>query len=288
MPIEEPRATNPPSGLRVRREGAVVTVTIDNPPVNALSGAVMCELRSTLERLADDRTTKVVVFDSALPEFFIAHVDMRLGEQMDVLGALAATAPEGVNVFQAVGEQIRQQPQVTIIKLAGVARGGGAEFVAAADMTFAAQGSARIGQVESLMGIVPSGGGTQYLAERVGRNRALELVLVGDAVDADTAALYGWINRAVPDGELDAVVDRVAQSIAALPDGVIDAAKRILAPVTPFEGYGREETEWAALIGQDSVGQLMSTSLERGAQTPAGERDLESLLRDVHAQRRGH
>ena len=256
-------------------------VTLDHAPVNALSAFAMRELRQLLTSLHQDETTAVIVFESANPEYFIAHVDMNLGEQMDVLGELAAQSPEGVNVFQSVGEMLRNQPQVTIVKLAGIARGGGAEFVAAADMTFAARETARIGQIESLMGIVPSGGGTQYLTERVGRNRALELVLTGDAVDANTAALYGWINRAVPADELDEFVTRLAHNIGNLADGVVAGAKRILAPVTPLEGYQREETEWSALIGQPAAVALMGGSLQRGAQTPDGERDLEGLLRQI-------
>jgi enoyl-CoA hydratase/carnithine racemase len=256
-------------------------VALDNWPVNALSANVMRELHQLLWDLRADESIAVIVFESANPEYFIAHVDMNLGEQMDVLNELAAQIPEGVNVFQALGELLRNQPQVTIVKLAGIARGGGAEFVAAADMTFAARETARIGQIESLMGIVPSGGGTQYLAERVGRNRALELVLTGNAVDADTAALYGWINRAMPAAELDAFVDQLAHNISNLAPGVIAGTKRILAPITPVEGYQREEAEWSALIGQPAAGALMKGSLQRGAQTPDGERDLEGLLRQI-------
>jgi len=267
--------------LHTRREGRVLHLTLDNAPVNALSAFAMKELRQLLTALRADDTVAVIVFDSANPEYFIAHVDMNLGEQMELLGELAAQAPDGVNVFQAVGELLRNQPQVTVVKLAGIARGGGAEFVAAADMTFAARETARIGQIESLMGIVPSGGGTQYLLERVGRNRALELVLSGDAVDADTAAAYGWINRAIPAAELDGFVDRLARNIGELPVGVVAAAKRVLAPTTPLAGYQREEEEWSALIGQPAARGLMGESLHRGAQTPDGERDLEGLLRQI-------
>lgn len=268
--------------LRVTRDAHVVTVTINNPPVNTLSAFVMRELHHLLMGLRGDATAKVIVFDSANPEYFIAHVDMHLADQMDILGQLAAQAPEGVNVFQAVGELLRHQPQVTIVKLAGIARGGGAEFVAAADMTFAARGQARLGQIEVLMGIIPSGGGTQYLIERVGLNRALELVLSGDAVDADTAAEYGWINRALPAEELDAFVEQLGQNIGDLPDGVAAAAKRILAPANLVEGYQREEAEWSNLIGQAAAGQLKGSSLQQGAQTPDGERDLETLLRRIN------
>ena len=221
--------------LRVRREAGIARVTLDNPPVNVLDVALMGDLRRLLTALRDDDSVRVIVFDSANPEFFIAHVDMSLGDTPDALDELARDLPDGVNIFQAVGELLRHQPQVTIVKLAGMARGGGAEFVAAADMTFAAIGRAGIGQIEALMGIVPGGGGTQYLATRVGRNRALEAVLSADLYDAKTAELYGWVNQAVPADELDDVVDRLARNIAALPEGVIAAAKRAV----PAGGPGR-------------------------------------------------
>ncbi|WP_111085196.1 enoyl-CoA hydratase/isomerase family protein [Curtobacterium sp. MCJR17_020] len=262
-------ATATPETIRERREGAIVTLTIDNAPVNAMSATVIRELRDALGRLAVDPAARVIVFESAVPGFFIAHVDMRLGEQMDVLGPLSESTPDGTNVFQAVGEQLRRQPQVTIVKLAGIARGGGAEFVAAADITYAGRSTGQLGQIETLMGIVPAGGGTQYLLERVGRHRALEIILTGDAVDADTAAAFGWINRVVPDDELDAAVARTARRIADLPDGVIAATKRILQPETPLKGYLREEEEWAALIKRPAAAHLMSRSLKLGAQTVA-------------------
>jgi enoyl-CoA hydratase/carnithine racemase len=223
----------------------------------------------------------VIVFSSADPEFFIAHVDMHVGEEMDVLQELAASAPADVNVFQAIGELIRHQPQVTIVKLAGKARGGGAEFVAAADMAFAAVETAGLGQIEALMGIIPGGGGTQYLRERVGRNRALEVILTADLFDAETAASYGWINRALPADELDEYVERVARNIAALPDGVIEAAKHAL-PADDFkEGLLRENDAWASTFSLPAAQHLISRGLQEGAQTPAGERDLEGLMRSV-------
>ncbi|RBM09381.1 enoyl-CoA hydratase/isomerase family protein [Streptomyces sp. PT12] len=144
----------------------------------------------------------MIVFDSADPEFFIAHVDMTLIDAPDAFDTFATDLPDGVNVFQALGELLRHHSQVTIVKLAGLARGGGAEFVTAADMTFAAIGRAGIGQIEALMGIVPGGGGTQYLSGRVGRDRALEVVLGADLYDAETAERYGWVNRAVRADEL--------------------------------------------------------------------------------------
>lgn len=267
--------------LRVSRETGIVRITLDSPPVNVLGIALMTELRDLLAELRDDTSIRVIVFDSADPEFFIAHVDMALGEQMEALQELGASAPEGVNVFQAVGEFLRHQPQVTIVKLAGIARGGGAEFVADADMAFAAIGRARIGQVEALMGIVPGGGGTQYLTHRIGRNRALEAVLSTELYDAETAERYGWVNRALPADELDDFVDRTARNIAALPDGVIAAAKQAITPEDLGDGLLRENEAWTAQIGRPAAARLIRDGLARGAQTRDGERDLEGLLREL-------
>ncbi len=195
--------------VRPSLASGVLTVVLDNPPVNVLSATMMREIRDLLADVRDRSSVKVIVFESANPEFFLAHVDMRIADDMEILTEVAESAPTGVNVFQSIGELIRHQPQVTIVKLRGLARGGGAEFVAAADMSFAAD-TARIGQIEALMGITPGGGATQYLRERVGRNRALEIVLTGEALDAATAAAYGWINRVVPEDRLDDEVAHVA------------------------------------------------------------------------------
>lgn len=268
--------------LRVEHEAGVARVTIDNRPVNLLSIVVMIEIRALLATLKDDASVRVIVFDSANPEFFIAHVDMTIGEHMAELQVLAASAPENVNVFQALGELLRHQPQVTIVKLAGKARGGGAEFVTAADMAFGAIGRAGIGHIEALMGIIPGGGGTQYLTNRIGRNRALEVVLGADLFDAELAERYGWINRALPADELDGFVDQLARNIAALPEGVVQAIKHAIRAEDLTPGLLRENDSWAGLIGRTSAQQLMRDGLEHGAQTPGGERDLEDTFRSLH------
>ncbi|MGI5222753.1 enoyl-CoA hydratase/isomerase family protein [Nocardia sp. CA-290969] len=270
------------STLHVTTSGGVAEIVLDNPPVNVISAVMMRELTDALGELAADSSVRVVVFSSANPDFFLAHVDMHILDQKQVLDELiAAAAPRGINAFQAVGELLRNHPQVTIVKLAGKARGGGAEFVAAADMSFAARESAGIGQIESLMGIIPSGGGTQYLRERVGRNRALEAVLTGDLFDADTAAAYGWINRAVPAAELDAFVDRIARNIADLPAGVVEAVKSVLPPADLSTGYAEEENAWSALIAGPDAVRLMDGAMRHGAQTPEGETHLEALMRSA-------
>lgn len=268
--------------LTVGIAAGVARITLDNPPVNVLSGTLIRELHDVLGALRDDRSVRVVVFSSANPEFFLAHVDIHVLDEMDDLREVADRNPDA-NVFQGVGELLRHQPQVTIVKLAGRARAGGAEFVAAADLTYAARETAGLGQTEVLMGIVPGGGGTQYLRERVGRNRALELLLTADLVDADTAAAYGWINRAVPAAELDAVVDDVASKIAALSPEIIAAAKGLVPPTDLADGLKAEHAAWAELVSGSLPVRLMTRALEHGVQTPEGERDLEAVMRTVAA-----
>ena len=272
------------STLRLSSADGIARIVLDNPPVNAITATMMRELWDVLTAVAEDPAVKVIVFSSANPEIFLAHVDMRIGAEMATLRHLAAAVPAGSNVFQFVNELLRHQPQVTIVELAGKARGGGAEFVAAADLSFAAAETAGIGHIEALMGITPGGGGTQYLRRRVGRHRALEAVLTGDIFDAATAASYGWVNRALPASELSAHVDRVARDIAALADGVVEQAKRAMAIDDLSDGLRRENEAWASLVNKPAAAQLAQRGLGNGAQTPEGERNLEALMRSA-AQR---
>ncbi len=269
--------------LRISKTDGVATITIDNPPVNVLDVPLMREIRRFLLSVRDDPDTRVLVFQSTDPEFFIAHVDMTLIDEPHAFDDFIREAAEGLNPFQAFGELLREQPQVTIVKLAGLARGGGAEFVAAADMAFAAEGRAGLAQCEVLMGITPGGGATQYLSGRMTRGRALEVILGADLIDATTAERYGWINRALPAVELDGFVDRLARNIAALPEGVIAAAKKAMPPVDLREGFRREHDAWAGLFERPAAEKLIRGGLKAGAQTRDGERNLEGLLRALKA-----
>lgn len=267
--------------LSISHYAGVSTIRIDNPPVNVLDVPLMSELSRFLISVRDDPNTRVLVFQSANPEFFIAHVDMTLIDEPHAFDELARHAPEGLNPFQAFGELLRAQPQVTIVKLAGLARGGGAEFVAAADMAFAAEGLAGLAQCEALMGITPGGGATQYLTSRMTRGRALEVVLGAELIDAATAERYGWINRALPAAELEHFVDRLARNIAALPEGVIAAAKKAMPAPDLREGFYREHDAWAGLFERPAAEKLIRGGLKAGAQTRDGERNLEGLMRGL-------
>ncbi len=269
------------SRLRISSTDGVAKITIENPPVNVLDVRLMGELRRFLLSVRDDESIRVLVFQSADPEFFIAHVDMTLIDEPHAFDDFVREAPAGLNPFQAFGELLRHQPQVTIVKLAGLARGGGAEFISAADMVFAAEGRAGLAQCEALMGITPGGGATQYLSGRMTRGRALEVILGADVMDATTAERYGWINRALPEAELDGFVDRLARNIAALPAGVVAAAKKAVPMADLREGFRREHDAWAGLFERPAAEKLIRAGLKAGAQTKAGERNLEGLLRGL-------
>ena len=223
--------------LHMSVEDGVATITLDNAPVNALSGKMMKELKQLLGDLATESSIKVIVFESANPYFFIAHVDINILGEQEVLEELSAEAPKGFNIFQAVGQMLREQPQVTIVNLKGIARGGGAEFVTAADMSFASLEKGKLAQCEALMGIIPGGGATQFLSTKMSRNKVLEIILGSDLFDATTAERYGWINRAMPHAEIDGFVYELSHNIAALPDGVIEATKKVLTPHTDFATF---------------------------------------------------
>ncbi|WP_343688669.1 enoyl-CoA hydratase/isomerase family protein [Chitinophaga sp.] len=267
--------------LQLNIADGVARITFNNPPVNVMSGSLMRALKHLLHELSGNKEVQVIVFDSANPDFFIAHVDINILDEQEILDELQQSAPEGLNLFQAIGEMIRAQPQVTIVKLKGIARGGGAEFVAAADLSFAALESGKLSQCEALMGIIPGGGATQYLSEKMTRGRVLEVILGADLFDAATAADYGWINRAIPGAAVDTFVDRLAAHIAALPAGVIAAAKKVLSPVRNIEGFKSENEGWQSLVFQPRTAEIMTKAMQNGAQTVAGELKIEELLRSI-------
>jgi enoyl-CoA hydratase/carnithine racemase len=250
--------------LHITEAKGVATVYLDNAPVNALSGKMMKELQHLLKEFSTNPLIKVIVFDSKNPDFFIAHVDINIIGEQDVLEELTNEAAEGLNIFQNLGEVLRNQPQITIVKLKGIARGGGAEFVAAADMSFASLEKGKISQCEVLMGIIPGGGATQYLSSKMPRGRVLEIILGSDLFDAETAERYGWINRAIQDSELDAFVARLANNIASLPEGIVHTMKNVLPPDSFVQGFKMENEGWAKLAFAPKAAEIMSLAIQNG------------------------
>jgi enoyl-CoA hydratase/carnithine racemase len=161
------------------------TITFSNPPINMFLPTTIVELGALMTDLDADPSVKVVVLQSANPDFFIAHLDV----------AKAAERPEALGLWRDFVLRISSTPVVSIAKIRGRTRGIGNEFVLACDMRFASRQSALFGNPEVGVGLVPGGGALEWLPRLVGRSRALEIVLSGDDFDADIAERYGWVNR---------------------------------------------------------------------------------------------
>lgn len=261
--------------LRVEVDGRILWVTIDNPPINLITRGLLVDLLRFTERArADDAT--VVVLQSANPEFFMAHFDVRA---LLVEPSAPPPRPTELNVFDQLCERFRTMDKATICKIAGRVGGGGSEIAMACDMRFAALESARMNQMEVPLGIIPGGGGTQRLPGLIGHNRAAELVLGGIDLDAATGEQWGYFNRALPEAALDAHVEGLARRIASFDPAAVRGAKQALLVATPDPTPGLlEETHIFNGLQASSSGQAkMQRFLDIGGQTLEGERRIEDL-----------
>src|SRR3984957_7655167 len=191
------------------------TITFSNPPINMFVPTTIVELAALLIDLEADRSVKVVVFQSANPDFFIAHLDV----------AKAAERPEVLGFWRDLVLRLSSTPVVSIAKIRGRTRGIGNEFGLACDMRFASRQSALFGNPEVGVGLVPGGGALEWLPRLVGRSRALEIVLSGDDFDADIAERYGWVNRTLDEDDLDSFVDTLIRRLASFDRETLGAAK---------------------------------------------------------------
>jgi enoyl-CoA hydratase/carnithine racemase len=262
----------------------VAHVTINHPPVNMLDTQLIGDLGRFVTEVRDDSDVRVIVLQSADPEFFLAHVDFQFMEHPEEFAALAELVPgDGtLTPMQALALAVRSLPQLTIAKLRGRLRGGGSELAMAADLRYAALGETWLSQVESRIGIIPGGGGSTMLTALVGRARALEIILGGDLYDAKTAELYGWINLAIDPDKLDEHVDAFARRVASRRPEQIAAAKAVIAPASNDELAAGFHTELASLgtlyPAPDSFVDIVRRAVAEGAQTREGELDLEGSL----------
>lgn len=268
------------AALRLVTGSGVARVTLDHPPLNLLDAVLMADLKDAVGRFRHDPDVRVVVFDSADEDFFCAHGDAHFVTQPETFAAVAVGVPESTNPMQALHESVRQLPQVTIGKIAGLARGGGHELLMAMDMRFAAIGKAAFAQPDTHLDIIPGGGGTQYLTRLIGRARAMEVVLGGALVDAELAERYGLVNRALPADELDEFVDTLAHRLAGLAPGVIEGATAAIDAALdgPLEDGLRVENARLNQLFTPAAAERTSHLLTLGFQTRDGERDLEHVL----------
>jgi enoyl-CoA hydratase/carnithine racemase len=252
--------------IRIAADGGICRATIDHPPINLLDLQLLNEIGRLTEEVAADDEVRVLVVDSADPEFFIAHADVELILDLPIDDT---ALHDELSAFHAAMERFRTLPKATIAVIEGIARGGGSEFAMAFDMRYATLGKAVFGQPEVAVGIIPGGGGTQRLPRLVGRGRALEVILGCMDIDAATAETWGYVDRALPADELRRFVDTLAARIASHPPGAVANAKRAVDAATGdlATGLRIEDQLFRETLAQPVARERLQAVIEAGAQT---------------------
>jgi enoyl-CoA hydratase/carnithine racemase len=219
-------------------------VTFDYPPLNIFGPESIPQLNEIVTALESDDRVKVVVFDSAVEGFFITHYDFlaKLEDSTDI-----PAGPTGLQALPDMLVRISRAPVVSIASIRGRATGVGSELALASDMRFASRERAILSQWEVGAALVPGGGPMARLPRLIGRGRALEVLLGADDIRGDIAELYGYVNRAVPDTELDAFVDALATRIASFDKDAIADTKRLV-NVASLPTDAEIAPEWTAFI----------------------------------------
>jgi enoyl-CoA hydratase len=254
MPIEFKNIT-------VERDGAVAVVTLRRPPVNALNFELLEELSAALRQLDEDRGVRALIVTGAGEKAFAAGADIAQLAALASVGEAKAAARRG----QALTRQIEQMRVPVVAAINGFALGGGCELAMGCDIRIAAE-SAKLGQPEVNLGIIPGYGGTQRTARLLGRGAAMYLCLTGEMVDAREALRLGLVERVVPDAELLSEAKRVASLIASKAPLAITACKRAIDAGVELpidEALEVEASEFATLTATEDFTEGTRAFLEK-------------------------
>ena len=212
--------------IRIRRPSPRYwRVVFDNPPLNVMGPQFVKEFRTLMVEIEADEDLRVVVFESAVDGFFLNHSDFHA--KMEDLTSLPQ-GPTGLEAWPDILVRLTRAPFVSIALIRGRATGNGSEIALACDMSFASREKAILSQWEVGVGLVAGGGPMARLPHLVGRGRALEILLGSDDIPGDLAEAYGYVNRALPDKELDGFVDALATRIASFDKWAIANTKRLV------------------------------------------------------------
>ena len=260
--------------LKVEHDSGVASVTISNPPINVLSAALTRELVEFCHEAAARPDVRVIIFKSGDPDFFLSHSDVHLFLEYE-----SEESRYALEAFRDMTKRFRSWDKVTIAQIEGRASGGGSEFLEAADMRFAALGKTLISHPEVSLGFIPCKGGSQRLPALVGRARALELILGGAFIGAETAEAYGLINRAYAQVALDAYVKKLALRIASCPEETVRYAKQCVNAGLEErpEGFALEKTLFDTIVRTTETQRRLQAYNERVGQDR--ERELKMGLK---------
>jgi enoyl-CoA hydratase/carnithine racemase len=267
--------------VRLAHRGAAYwQVTFDNPPLNIVGPPEVRRLQQILDEIEADPKVKVVVFDSAVPGYFMAHYDL-LAPLEDSTGMKAG--PTGMHPVPDLMIRLSRLKPVTIVSIRGRASGIGSEIALAADMRFASRDKAFISHFEVGAGFAPGGGPMARLPRLVGRGRALEILLAAEEINGELAERYGYVNRALPDAELDGFVDALAARIASFDRQTLVDTKRLVdrASLPPDEEMRAGWDAFIASVQRPGAQARLKALIEQGLQQPG---DLESNLNQYTAR----
>lgn len=274
--------------LKLRDEGGVLHVTLANPPINLMNGRMVGELMQLGGMLMRRRDLKVVVVDSADPDFWIAHFDLTEIEASLRNPATQSKYPD-INVVQSLGLIWQNVPQITIGKVKGRARGGGLEFLLALDMRFVTEGSLFCNP-EAGAGFLAAGGGATRLMMMAGPARGLEILLSMRDFTGLEFERWNLVNRALPVDQIDAYVADLVDRIASLTPDVIAMHRAVLDKVVQpfvepmFAAMAAENVGFRAGIASGAIAEN-ATLVAKVGQTRDFELDLPGSLRALAAGR---
>jgi len=256
-----------------RRSAAYWRVTIDNPPINVMGPEMVLEFHTIISALENDEHVRMVVFDSAVDDYFLNHSDFLA--KLEELTSLPA-GPTGLPPWPDFLVRLTRLPVASIALIRGRATGNGSELALSCDMSFASREKAIISQWEVGVGMVAGGGPMARLPGLIGRNRALEVLLGSDDIRAEQAEAYGYVNRALPDAELDAFVEALATRISGFDKWAIANTKRLVnTSLSPDVEIGAGWDACIASLGRPAAQFGIKALMARGFQEPG---DLENRL----------
>jgi enoyl-CoA hydratase/carnithine racemase len=211
--------------ILTKQSPALWRVTFNNPPVNIFGPKAIPQFNEILRAIETDEQLKVVVFDSAVEGFFTTHYDfLAKPEETNDL----PVGPTGLLALVDMLVRLSKAPVISIAKIRGRATGNGSEIALACDMRFASREKAILGHFEVGAGIVPGGGPMARLPRLMGRGRTLEVLLGADDIPGDLAERYGYVNRSLPDAELDSFVDALSKRIASFDKQALSDTKHFV------------------------------------------------------------